>query len=125
MRKLLLGLAAAAAIATPLAATAANAATTNPDGSITVSKGDVQSAMHWSNDQFLKEAEPFVRDRERHRPGHRLHAPARRASTRPPGGDRLDVPGPRLLAHAGQHRVEVPVPRVLLRAAGLAAGVLA
>ena len=42
MRKILLGLVAAAAIATPLAAaTAANAATTDANGVVTVSKGEV------------------------------------------------------------------------------------
>src|ERR1700752_3874651 len=53
MRKLLLGVVAAAAIATPLvAATAANAATTDANGVITVTKGEVQSAFGWNNGAF-------------------------------------------------------------------------
>lgn len=50
MRKILIGLVAAAAIAIPfVAATSANAATTDADGSVTVTKGDIQSAMGWNN----------------------------------------------------------------------------
>jgi hypothetical protein len=50
MRKILIGLVAAAAIATPfVAATSANAATTDASGVVTVTKGDIQTAMGWNN----------------------------------------------------------------------------
>src|SRR5262245_17746972 len=50
MKKLILGLVAATVVAAPLAMSApANAATANSDGSVTVTKGDIQSAMGWNN----------------------------------------------------------------------------
>ena len=50
MNKIILGLVAATAVAAPLAMSApANAATANADGSVTVTKGDIQSAMGWNN----------------------------------------------------------------------------
>jgi len=54
MRKLVLGLVAATAVAAPIAmaASSANAATTDANGVVTVTKGDVQAAMGWNNDQF-------------------------------------------------------------------------
>ena len=51
MRKILLGVVAAAAIATPLvAATAANAATTDVNGVVTVSKGEIMAQFPGMNE---------------------------------------------------------------------------
>jgi hypothetical protein len=51
MKKFILGGLAAAAVIAPIALTAgsASASTTNSDGSITVTKGDVQFAMKWND----------------------------------------------------------------------------
>jgi len=51
MKKFVLGLVAAAAVAAPIALSAgsANAATTDAKGVVTVTKGDIQSAMGWNN----------------------------------------------------------------------------
>ena len=54
MRKLVLGLVAATAVAAPIAMTVSsvNAATVDANGVVTVTKGDVQKGMGWTNDQF-------------------------------------------------------------------------
>ena len=54
MRKIILGLVATAAIAaTAVIGTArANAYTANADGTISVSKGEVQTALGWNNGDF-------------------------------------------------------------------------
>ena len=55
MRKILLGLVAAAAIATPLAiATAANAATTDVNGVVTVSKGEIMAEFPDMNEKTFQ-----------------------------------------------------------------------
>jgi hypothetical protein len=57
MKKFILGLVATAAIASPIAmAASANAATTDVNGVVTVSKGDVQDAMDWNNELFQQNA---------------------------------------------------------------------
>jgi hypothetical protein len=57
LKKLILGLAATATIAVPLAlAGPANAATTDVNGVVNVSKGEVQTALGWNNPAFDKGA---------------------------------------------------------------------
>jgi len=54
MRKIILGLVAATAVAAPIAmsASSANAYTANADGTTSVIKGEVQTALGWNNGDF-------------------------------------------------------------------------
>ena len=54
MKKFILGGLAAAAVIAPIALTAgsASAATTDANGVVTVTKGDIQSAMGWNNAEW-------------------------------------------------------------------------
>lgn len=57
MKKIILGLVAATAVAAPLAMSApANAYTVNTDGSLHVTKGEVQTTFKWNNATFDKNA---------------------------------------------------------------------
>ena len=62
MKKFILGGLAAAAVIAPIALTAgsASAATTDANGVVTVTKGDVQSALGWNNKAFDNGADKLV-----------------------------------------------------------------
>ena len=81
MKKFILGGLAAAAVIAPIALTAgsASAATTDANGVVTVTKGDIQSAMGWNNAEW----EQLPRHQRRRRDAASSSPPARQHADRP------------------------------------------
>ena len=85
MRKLIILAASLVALAALIAIPFANAATTDANGVVTVTKGDIQSAMGWNNAEWDASDRCSRRGRQRRQPRSPPATAARRSTFRAAG----------------------------------------